>query len=269
MHKTLFLAFQIASTARILCLKPCALDLWFLTVNLSFFPTALLRRPPSSVKSRPGVRRRSSRPCRVSSFHFLSLHRLSVTAQILRSSFLAVVLHPARKYGTPFPSGWRIFYIPRPPTLRTSGAASLDVLPPSGQEAWPSSAYTELEKVLAHTTKKLSLDWPDEPCESQSSLTSVYSVALVRARRGESCHSSLTCTTRFPGLGSSPSPLTSLMRRPLTSPTLLVLWNRGTLQSRTPQSRTHAQLRTSRRIPPPHGSPTLFFHPSRVGPPRL
>ncbi len=26
MHKTLFLAFQIASTARILCLKPCALD---------------------------------------------------------------------------------------------------------------------------------------------------------------------------------------------------------------------------------------------------
>ncbi len=49
------------------------------------------------------------------------------------------------------------------------GAALLDVLPPSGQEAWPSPAYTELEEVLARTIEKLSLDWPDEPCESQSS----------------------------------------------------------------------------------------------------
>ncbi len=58
MHETLFLPFQIASTVRILRLKPCALDSRFLTENLPFFPSALLRRPPSSVKSRPGVRRR-------------------------------------------------------------------------------------------------------------------------------------------------------------------------------------------------------------------
>ncbi len=54
-------------------------------------------------------------------------------------------------------------------------------------------------------------------------------MALVRARRGESCLSSLTCIMRFPGLGSSLSPPASLMRRPLTSPASLVLWSRGTL----------------------------------------
>ncbi len=102
----------------------------------------------------------------MSSFQFLSIHRLGITTQILRSSFLTVVLHPARRHGMPFPSGWRIFYIPRPPILRT---ASLYVLPPSGQEALPSPAYTELVDVLVRATEKLSLDWPDEPRESQSS----------------------------------------------------------------------------------------------------
>ncbi len=42
---------------------------------------------------------RAQGPWRMSSFHFLSLHRLGVTAQILRSSFLAVVLHPAQRHG--------------------------------------------------------------------------------------------------------------------------------------------------------------------------
>ncbi len=40
-------------------------------------------------------------------------------AQILRSSFLTVVLHPTRKHETTFPLGWRIFYIPQPPTRAT------------------------------------------------------------------------------------------------------------------------------------------------------
>ncbi len=41
--------------------------------------------------------------------------------------------------------------------------------PPSGQEAQPSAAYSELVDVLSHATEKLSLDWPDEPRESQAS----------------------------------------------------------------------------------------------------
>ncbi len=123
------------------------LDSRFLIENLPFFPAAPLRRPPSSVKPRPGVRKRSSRLWRVSSFHFLSLHRLGVTAQILWSSFLAAVLHPARSHETPFPLGWNIFY-----TVASEpedfGAASLDVLPPSDQEVGPSPAHTELVDVL-------------------------------------------------------------------------------------------------------------------------
>ncbi len=44
--------------------------------NLPFFPAAPLRRPPSYAKQRPGVWMRSSSLWRVSSFHFLSLHRI-------------------------------------------------------------------------------------------------------------------------------------------------------------------------------------------------
>ncbi len=50
------------------------------------------------------------------------------------------------------------------------GPALADALPPSGQGARPSAAYSELVDVLScPTTEKLSIDWPDEPRESQSS----------------------------------------------------------------------------------------------------
>ncbi len=49
------------------------------------------------------------------------------------------------------------------------GPALADALPPSGQEARPSAAYSELMDVLSRTIEKLSLDWPDEPSESQAS----------------------------------------------------------------------------------------------------
>ncbi|KAF4100116.1 hypothetical protein G5714_018312 [Onychostoma macrolepis] len=47
--------------------------------------------------------------------------------------------------------------------------ALADAHPPSGQEARPSAAYSELVDVLSRATEKLSIDWPDEPRESQSS----------------------------------------------------------------------------------------------------
>ncbi len=49
------------------------------------------------------------------------------------------------------------------------GPALADALPPSGQEARPSAAYSELGDVLSRTTEKLTLDWPDEPRESRAS----------------------------------------------------------------------------------------------------
>ncbi len=48
------------------------------------------------------------------------------------------------------------------------GPALADAFPPSGQEARPSAAYSERVDVLSRATEKLSLDWPDEPRESQS-----------------------------------------------------------------------------------------------------
>ncbi len=42
------------------------------------------------------------------------------------------------------------------------GPALADALPPSGQEARPSAAYSELVDVLSRATEKLALDWPDE-----------------------------------------------------------------------------------------------------------
>ncbi|ROI33884.1 hypothetical protein DPX16_20398 [Anabarilius grahami] len=49
------------------------------------------------------------------------------------------------------------------------GPASADALPPGGQEARPSAAYSELIDVLLRATERLVIDWPDEPRESQSS----------------------------------------------------------------------------------------------------
>ncbi len=51
------------------------------------------------------------------------------------------------------------------------GPALADALPPSGQEARPSAAYSELVDVLSHSAlaEKLALDWPDEPRESRAS----------------------------------------------------------------------------------------------------
>ncbi len=49
------------------------------------------------------------------------------------------------------------------------GTALADAHPPSGQEARPSAAYSELVDVLSRATEKLALDWPDEPRESGAS----------------------------------------------------------------------------------------------------
>ncbi len=49
------------------------------------------------------------------------------------------------------------------------GPALADALTLSGQEAWPSPANSELVDVLSCATKKLALDWPEEPRESPSS----------------------------------------------------------------------------------------------------
>ncbi len=66
-----FLAFQIASTSRILRLNPCALDSFF-DRESAVLPRHAALEASFLREAAPGVWRRSSRPWRVSSFHFLS-----------------------------------------------------------------------------------------------------------------------------------------------------------------------------------------------------
>ncbi len=71
--------------------------------------------------------------------------------------------------------------------------------------------------------------------------------AQIPSLNGGSCHFSVICIKRSPDPGSSLFPPSLLTRRPLTSPTLWVLWS---------------------RVTPPWlpGSPAPSFLPSRVGP---
>ncbi len=50
-------------------------------------------------------------------------------------NFLAAVLHPDRRHGTPFSSGWKIVYILRPLTLRTSEPCHSPLGAPRGAQA--------------------------------------------------------------------------------------------------------------------------------------
>ncbi len=61
------------------------------------------------------------------------------------------------------------------------------------------------------------------------SSTSGSSSVHIPSLKGGSCHFSAICIERSPVPGSSHFPLALLTRRPLTSPTLWVLWSRFTL----------------------------------------
>ncbi len=144
------------------------------------------------------------------------------------------------------------------------GPALADALPPSGQEARPSAAYSELVDVLSRTTEKLALDWPDEPCESRASKLD---------ERFLSGSNSKPEWRKLPFFGDlhqeisrswkQPFPPALLTRRPLTSPTLWVLWSRVTPPCRWSRTLWPTIFHPLWRLP---GSPAPSFLPSRVGP---
>ncbi len=108
------------------------------------------------------------------------------------------------------------------------GPVLADALPPSGQEAWPSAAYSELVDVLSRATEKLSLYWPDEPRESQASkLDERFLSGRTPGLKGGSCHFSAICIKRSPDPGSSLFPPILPTRQLLTPPILWVLWSRA------------------------------------------
>ncbi len=109
------------------------------------------------------------------------------------------------------------------------GPALADALPPSGQEARPSAAYSDLVDVLSRATEKLKLDWPDEPRESRASklderfLSGAHSKPERRKLPFFSdLHREISRSWKQP----FSSRLTNA--GPLTSPTSWVLWSRVT-----------------------------------------
>ncbi len=156
MHETPFLAFQIEVT-RILCLKPCVLDSRFLTEKLPFYPAVLLRRSSSSVKP-VGSSEAELEAMECEQFS-LSLppsprcHRGNSPVQFSRG---CIAPNPEARDTVSF--GLKDILYTAASDSEDFVAASLDVLPPSGQEARPSPAYTELVEVLAHACERLSLD---------------------------------------------------------------------------------------------------------------
>ncbi len=108
------------------------------------------------------------------------------------------------------------------------GPTLADELPLSGQEAWPSPAYSELVDVLSRATEKLALDWPDEPRKSRSSKLDERFLSGLNSKPERK---------KLPFFGdlhqeisrSWKQPFSSrLTNAPLTSPTLWVLWSRAT-----------------------------------------
>ncbi len=102
-----------------------------------------------------------------------------------------------------------------------------DALPHSGQEARPSTAYSEL--VAFHVPLRSS-HWigPMSPASlKHRNSTSGSLVAQTPGLKGGSCHLSAICIKRSPDPGSSLFPPILQTRQLLTSPTLWVLWSRA------------------------------------------
>ncbi len=109
------------------------------------------------------------------------------------------------------------------------GPALADALLPSGQEARPSAAYSELVDVLSRATEKLALDWPDEPRESKASKLDERFLSGPNSRTEwrklpffSDLHQEIFRSWKQP----FSSRLTNAAA--LTSPTLWVLWSRVT-----------------------------------------
>ncbi len=154
------MGFLNANFAKISVSKPSALGLRCLKRSHPCFPVTPRRPPRPLVSPRPGVWMLSSR-----------LWRVSRQACLFSPS-----LSRAHEYLYPSPGACDTVSFGLDDILLTAASDSedfrpalADALPPSGQEARPSAAYSELMDVLSRATEKLSLDWPDEPRESQAS----------------------------------------------------------------------------------------------------
>ncbi len=137
MHARRFMGFLNANYAKISVSKPSALGLRCLKRSHPHFPVAPRRPPRPLVSPRPGVRMLSSRRWRVSrqASPFLHLPLPSTCDEYLYPS-------PGARDTVSF--GLDDILLTAASDSEDFGPALVDALPPSGQEARPSAAYSEL-----------------------------------------------------------------------------------------------------------------------------
>ncbi len=154
------MGFLNVNFAKISVSEPSALGLRCSKRSHPFSPVAPRRPPRRLVCPRPGVRMLSSRLWRVSrqASPFLSLPPPSTCVVEF-----AHYLYPSLGARDTVSFGLDDILLTAASDSEDFGPALADALPPSGQEARPSAAYSELVDVLLRATEKLSLDWPDEP----------------------------------------------------------------------------------------------------------
>ncbi|KAK9978247.1 hypothetical protein ABG768_020006 [Culter alburnus] len=133
------------------------------------------------------------------------------------------------------------------------GPASADALPPACQEAQPSAAYSELIDVLSCATEKLVIDWPDEPCESQSSKLDERSLSGPNSRpSGLFGEADNTVVDKFRATKSQSAALRQFMPRRVRDSSIP--------SSSLPRERSsHRKESVSRRSDPIHPPPTMVW----------
>ncbi len=175
--------------------------------NHQFFPVAH-RAPPRPlvrlrplVKPRPGVWMSSSRRWRVSrqASPFLSLPLPNSPVK-----FLHDFLFPRPRARDTVSFGLDDILHTAASDSEDFGPALADALPPSGQEARPSAAYSELVDVPQRSSRWIGPMSPASP-ELRNS-TSGFSAVHIPSLKGGSCHFSAICIVRSPDPGSSHFP---------------------------------------------------------------
>ncbi len=164
MHARRFTGYQNAIFLKISVSDPSALGLRFLKGSHPFFPVVPRRPPRPCWGSDVELEAKESEQTGLAFSLPLSPEHVSVNSPV---EFAHDYLYPRARDTGSFGLDDVL------PTAATDsedfGPALADAFPPSGQEVRPSVTYPELVDVLSRATEKLSLDWPDEPCESQSS----------------------------------------------------------------------------------------------------
>ncbi len=165
MHARRFTGYQNANFVKISVSEPSALGLRFLKMSHAFFPVAALCE---SATWGSDVELEAMESEQMGLTFSLPLSPENVRTNSL-VEFAHYYLYPSPEARDTVSFGLDDVLLTAASDSEDFGPALADAFLPDGQESQPSAAYSKLVDVLSRATEKLSLDWPDEPRESQSS----------------------------------------------------------------------------------------------------